>query len=81
MSIQENKEKNALEKLVIFAVMFAMLYGIYAVFKWLFTSPPKEILNGILGFIFLLALAVVFYLLSCLVTGMPIELGKFFGLG
>lgn len=81
MTAQEKKEKSRMEGLVCFAVVFAILYGIYAFFKWLFTSPSKEILDGLLGFIFLIALAVGLYILSCMITGMPIELGKLFGLG
>lgn len=80
MSKQEEKEKSLLGGLVSFVVVFLMLYVIYDTLKWLFTSPFKKVLEGILGLIFLIILAVLFYSVVCLITGMPIELGKLFGL-
>lgn len=77
----KDKEKSKYEKFIPIAVLFIAFYAIYAFFKWLFTSNPREIINSFLGIIVLLFIAVLFYLLSCWITGMPIELDKLFGFG
>lgn len=78
---EKDKEKSKHESFIPIVVLFIAFYAIYAFLKWLFTANSREIINSILGIILILVIAVLFYLLSCWITGMPIELNKLFGFG
>jgi len=61
------------------AVFLILFYCLQALFSWLVNSSLREKAEGFGQFFFILSIAILFYLLACWSTGMPIDLGAFFG--
>jgi hypothetical protein len=79
MNNSDKKEENKYQWIQTIAVFLILFYAIQAFFRWLFNSSSKEKVEGVIGGICIVFIAVVFYLLSCWITGMSIDLSGLFG--
>jgi len=79
MNNLDKKEGNKYQWIQTIAVFLILFYAVQAFFRWVFTSSLKEKVEGAVGTLFLIVVAVVLYLLSCWILDMPVDLPGLFG--
>jgi len=78
-SSNKEEEEDKYKWIQTIAVFLILFYVVQTFFRWLFTSSSKEKIEGVVGVLFLIVVAVVLYLLSCWITDMPVDLPGLFG--
>ncbi len=74
-----NKEEDKYKWVQSVAVFLVLFYLILAFYDWIKRSSTKEKVEGVIGFIVLIGVSILIYVLSCWSTDMPVDIPGLFG--